>query len=99
MSGYKQLSRLTPCQRFDIRAPIWNGNQNRRMVGLDIRRIGTHNAIHFTYRRKSDGELSIPDTYYFDGTLQHQIDFDKMNVRGITLLLVPFEHLQILQRV
>lgn len=99
MNDIKELSRLTPCNLFKIRAPIWNGEQRRRQVGLDIRRIGTHNEIHFTYRRKSDGELSMPDKYYFDGKLQHEIDFEKVVIKGTTLLIVPFENLQILYRV
>ena len=67
MSEIKELSRTTVCTLFKIRAPIWNGG--KKMVGLNMQRITKHNEIHFTYVRKSDGELSIPDKYYFDGDL------------------------------
>ena len=97
MSEIKQLPRDTVCNLFKIRAPIWNGG--KKMVGLDAKRITYHNEIHFTYVRKSDGELSIPDHYYFDGKLLHELDFERQNVKGTTLVIIPFEHLQILERV
>jgi len=97
MSGIKRLDRTTPCTLFKIRSPIWNGGS--RKVGLDIRRIGKHNEIQFTYVRKSDGELSIPDHYYFDGSLQHEIDFEKKAVKGTYLLIIPFDNLQRLERI
>lgn len=90
------LNRLTPCQLFEIRAPIWNGG--KKMVGLNIGRIGPHNEIRFTYRRKSDGELSIPDAYYFDGNKLKDIDYTRQNVKGTTLVLIPFSDLEILER-
>ena len=93
----KQLSRNTVCNLFKIRAPIWNGG--KKMVGLDARRITYHNEIHFTYRRKSDGELSIPDPYYFDGNLLRELDFEKQMVKGTMLVIIPFEHLQLLERI
>jgi hypothetical protein len=97
MSEVKQLDRNTVCNLFKIRAPIWNGG--KKMVGLDAKRITYHNEIHFTYVRKSDGELSIPDHYYFDGRLLHELDFERQNVKGTTLVIIPFEHLQILERI
>lgn len=69
------------------------------MVGLNKARIQKHNEIHFTYRRKSDGELSFPDPYYFDGALLNEIDYELKNVRGTTLVLIPFTDLEILERV
>ena len=69
------------------------------MVGLNMQRIGPHNEIHFTYVRKSDGELSIPDVYYFDGKLLKEIDFERQVVNGTYLAIIPFEHLQLLERV
>ena len=97
MAEIKQLPRDTVCNLFKIRAPIWNGG--KKMVGLDAKRITYHNEIHFTYVRKSDGELSIPDHYYFDGKLLQELDFERQNVKGTTLVIIPFEHLQILERV
>lgn len=92
----RQLPRLTTCVLFEINSPIWNGG--RKMVGLNIQRIGKHNEIHFTYRRKSDGQLSIPDTYYFDGDKLEQLDFQHQAVKGVTLVLVPFTELELLER-
>lgn len=91
------LNRMTPAQLFEIRAPIWNGG--KKMVGLNERRIGAHNEIRFTYRRKSDGELSIPDVYYFNGNKLREIDYTRQNVKGTTLVLIPFSDLEILERV
>lgn len=97
MTGVKELNRLTVCQLFKIRAPIWNGG--KRKVGLNLHRIRKHNEIIFTYRRKSDGELSMPDKYYFDGDLLKGLDYELQNRRRTTLVLVPFDDLQILRRV
>jgi len=92
-----KLDRLTIAQRFDINSPIWNGGEKK--VGLALNRIKRHNEIHFKYRRKSDGELSMPDVYYFDGRLIKGLDYEVMNVKGITLVLIPFRDLEILERV
>lgn len=97
MTDVKELNRLTVCQLFKIRAPIWGGG--KRTVGLNLHRIRKHNEIIFTYRRKTDGELSMPDKYYFDGDLLKGLDYEIQNVKGTSLVLVPFEHLQILRRV
>jgi hypothetical protein len=97
MNDVKKLPRDTVCNLFKIRAPIWGGG--KKSVGLDAKRITYHNEIHFTYVRKSDGELSIPDHYYFDGRLLHELDFERQNVKGTTLVIIPFEHLQILERI
>lgn len=95
----KQLSRLTPCALFKIRAPIWNGKAQKRVVGLNKMLIRQHNEIHFTYIRKSDNELSIPGAFYFDGSKLSEIDYELQNVRGTTLVLIPFTDLQALERV
>lgn len=97
MSEIQQLSRTTVCTLFKIRAPIWNGG--KKMVGLNMQRITKHNEIHFTYVRKSDGELSIPDAYYFDGDLLKEIDFEKQAIQGTYLAIIPFEHIKRLERV
>lgn len=97
MNDVKKLPRDTVCNLFKIRAPIWGGG--KKSVGLDAKRITYHNEIQFTYVRKSDGELSIPDHYYFDGKLLQELDFEKQMVKGTMLVIIPFEHLQILERV
>lgn len=93
----KELPRKTVCTLFSIRQPIWNGG--KRKVGLAQPRIGEHNEIEFTYVRKSDGEKSYPDRYYISGEKIRALDFDRMNVKGLTLVLVPFDQLEKLVRV
>ena len=93
----KELPRKTVCTLFKINTPIWNGG--KRKVGLALPRIGEHNEIEFTYRRKSDGELSYPDRYYISGEKIRALDFDRMNVKGLTLILIPFDQLERLVRV
>lgn len=99
MPEVKQLSRTTVCSLFEIRAPIWNGAAKKRMVGLNLQRVRKHNEIHFTYVRKSDGEKSIPDAYYFDGDLLKGLDYEVQNQKGTSLVLIPFHDLQLLERV
>lgn len=98
MSDIKELSRLTACTLFKIKAPRWNGNKGK-IVGLDMSRLTKHNEIMFTYVRKSDGELSIPDHFYFDGDQVKQIDFEHQRIGNTTLVLVPLEHLSKLVRI
>lgn len=91
------LPRTTVCTLFSIKAPIWNGGKKK--VGLRADRIGEHNEIEFTYRRKSDGELSIPDHYYISRKKIESLDFERQNTKGVTLIIVPFDQLEILSRV
>jgi len=90
-----QLNRTTVATLFEINSPIWNGGKKK--VGLAAYRLSKHNEIHFTYRRKSDGELSLPDVYYFDGDKAK--DCERQNVKGMELVLVPFSDLELLERV
>lgn len=93
----KQLPRMTVCTLFKINAPIWGGG--KKSVGLALNRITKHNEIEFTYVRKSDGEKSIPNKYYFDGEKLHELDFERQNVKGLTLVIIPFDELEKLERV
>lgn len=94
----KVLSRTTVCEVFNIQAPKWNGNANRREVGLALDRIRKHNEIHFTYVRKSDGQQSIPGNFYFDGESIKGLDYEIQNRKGRSLVIVPFDHLERLER-
>lgn len=94
----KTLPRLTVCELFKINSPKWNGSASRREVGLALDRIKKHNEIEFTYRRKSDGELSIPDRYYFDGDNLKGLDYEVQVRKGTKLVIVPFDHLERLVR-
>ena len=92
------LSRNTPCTLYKIRTPLWNGSVGKRVVGLAEYRITKHNEIEFTYIRKSDGEKSIPDHYYFDG--DRKDEYRRQSVKGgMTLVLVPLDELEPLTRV
>lgn len=93
-----KLDRLTPCQLFKIRSPIWSGSSERRKVGLNAALIKMDNCIQFTYRRKSDGQLSIPGEWYFDGSKLNQVDYERINRKGTTLVLIPFKDLEVLER-
>ena len=90
------LKRTQVCALFEINSPIWGGGE--KSVGLARQRVGKHNEIRFKYRRKSDGELSIPDIYYFDGDLLTHIDFKRQMIRGLELVIIPFKHLELLER-
>lgn len=91
------ISKLTPCVPFEIKAPMWLGG--KKAVGLNKQRIGEHNEINFGYVRKSDGLRSIPDTYYISGSKIKNNNYSEMNIKGITLVIVPFVDLEILERV
>lgn len=97
MNDIKELNRLTPCTLFKINSPIWGGG--KKCVGLARDRITKNNEIEFTYVRKSDGQKSIPDHYYFDGDLLKDIDFEIQAVKGTYLVIIPFEYLNKLMRV
>jgi hypothetical protein len=94
-----KLSRLTPCEVFKIDRPKWNGSAERREVGLALDRIKRHNSIEFTYVRKSDGHKSYPDIYYFDGRNVRGLDYEIQNRKGRNLVIIPFTHLEILERI
>jgi len=91
----KVLPRTQPCTLFEIRAPQWNGGKKK--VGLAKYRIGDHNEIRFLYKKK-DGTFSIPGNFYFDGAKLKEIDFERMNVKGLTLVMIPFDELDQLVR-
>lgn len=90
------LDRLVTCTPFDINAPMWLGG--RKAVGLNERRIGQHNEINFGYVRKSDGKKSIPDTYYISGKKIRNGNYPIMITKGVSLVIIPFIDLEILER-
>jgi hypothetical protein len=91
----KKLDRTTTCTLFPIRYPQWNGGKPH--VGLNISRLTPHNEITIDYTRKSDGQKTWPDTYYYDNTNRDR--YEVQNWKGVELLLVPIADLYILQRV
>lgn len=109
--GVKELPRLTVCTLFEMRKPPTNyGKEDMEKweVGLNLRRLkdlntgvirNKHVEIAFKYRRKSDGELSLPDHYYFDADKLDQIDFEVQMWKSTPLVKIPFKELEILRRV
>lgn len=82
---------------FDIGSPRWNGDRTHKIVGLALWRLNKHNVIRFTYRHVSDGQLSIPGTYYFDGEKYNPVKYQHQEVKGTKLVLVPFSDLEVLE--
>ena len=74
------------------------GSSDKRVVGLAEYRIQKHNEIQFTYVRKRDGKKSIPDSYYFDGNKLKTHDYERQEVKGTKLVIVPLNDLEILVR-
>lgn len=93
-----RIDRLTPCTVFDLRTPIWNNG--KRVVGLNKARITRHNEINLSYVRKSDGQRSFPDPYYFNGEKLEHMEFAEQTVKGgVKLVLIPFSELEPLERI
>lgn len=91
----KQLPRTTVCTLFEIKMPRWK----ERTVGLALHRVTKHNEVRILYRRKSDGQLTYPDNYYFDGDLLKGLDYEVQAIKGINIVLVPIKDLEILERI
>lgn len=72
---------------------MWRGGD--RMVGLARNRIGQHNIIKFGYRRKSDGQLSIPDPWYFNGDKLSENHYETVAHKGVQLVYIPFMDLEL----
>jgi hypothetical protein len=87
------------CTLFKINSPMWMGSPKKRAVGLDISRISKHNEVEFTYVSKRTDEKSIPDHFYFDGDKLKQLDFQRQSFGHVTVAIIPFSELEILERV
>lgn len=91
------LGRTTVCSLFKIRSVRWK----KRCIGLANYRIGTHNEIHILQVGK-DGERYFPDTYYISkakiekGVKAGEYEVD--NRKGVYLIIVPINDLEILER-
>jgi len=88
----KVISRTTPLNYFELKFPIWNGG--KRVVGLNQTRIGFHNKIKITYKRK-DGTESFPDDYYISGEKARSFPTQVLK-GGVTVHLIPLSELEIL---
>lgn len=88
-----RLSRTTPCQQIEIRAPRWK----QRVVGIASFRVGTHNAIDIIKTDK-EGKRYYPDLLYGSGEMIRSCD-KQVLPSGVTLYLVPIANLEPLERV
>jgi len=90
------LNRLTPCQVTEIKTPVWNGGQ--RKVGIATYKIGLHNEIKITAKRK-DGTQIYPISFYISG--EKARSYPKEPVRSnpsIELYMIPIKDLETLER-
>lgn len=88
----KVVSRTLPMVYFELGFPIWNGG--KRVVGLADYKIGFHNKIKLTYKRK-DGSESFPDDYYISGEKAKTFPTQVLK-GGVTVHLIPLSELEIL---
>ena len=88
-----KLSRLTVCQKFDIRRPRWK----QRAVGLAVYRLGEHNEIEILAANK-EGERYHPDTYYISKKKALNSGYERQITKGVELVIVPIKDLELLER-
>lgn len=88
-----KLGRLTVCQKFDIKKPLWGG----RKVGLNIDRIGDHNEVNILYKN-SDGEQLYPFPLYISGEKTKDYPVQKLKNYPVTLRIIPIADLERLER-
>jgi len=88
------LSRTTPCQKFTIKMPIWDG----RKVGLATYKIGQHNEIEIL-AKNSYGDRIYPRTFYISGDNAKTYPIKALkNNPNITIYEIPISKLDILER-
>lgn len=85
--------------KFRLGSPVWNGDAKRREVGLAEWRLNNnrHNAIEFTYVRKSDNKRSIPGWFYFDSNKRYQEKYQSQLLKGTKVIKIPMDHLENLE--
>lgn len=89
-----QLSKDTPCNHIEIRAPRWK----ERVIGIAKFRVGMHNSIDIVATNK-EGERYYPDTYYMSGADIAKHEVQKLKNGGVEVYLVPINELSVLERV
>ena len=89
-----KLSRFTPANKIEIKAPIWNTQE----IGIATFRVGHHNEIHILKTDK-DGKRLHPLPLYMSGAdiKTHPIEPVKSN-HNIKLYIVPISELEVLER-
>ncbi|CAB4151270.1 hypothetical protein UFOVP585_9 [uncultured Caudovirales phage] len=86
------LSKLTSCNKINIRAPRWK----ERTVGIASYCIGTHNEIDIAYKNRA-GEKLYPSPLYASASLIKSCPTQKLS-SGVLLYLVPISSLETLER-
>ena len=87
-----KLSQTTPVQHIVIEKPRWK----QRVIGVATFRVGHHNMIEITAKKK-DGTKYYPDQYYMSGEniKKHEV---QLLPSGVKLYLIPINELEILER-
>lgn len=90
-----KLSRFTPCNKFEIRTPVWGG----RKVGLATYKVGIHNQIDILIVNQ-DGNRLYPNSLYINGkdVKKYPIEPVKSNP-NVKLYIIPINDLEPLERV
>lgn len=90
-----QLRKLTPCELFKIKYPIWGG----RKVGLATYKIGHHNEVQILTTNK-DGERLYPHALYISGEKARQYPREPVKSNpNIKLHIIPINDLETLERI
>lgn len=90
-----KLSRLTPCQLFEIKVPIWGG----RKVGLATYKVGQDNEIRIL-KRDVNGTLLYPQPLYISGEKAKTYPVEPVRSNpNIKLYIIPINDLELLERV
>lgn len=90
-----QLSKMTPCNLFKIKTPVWGG----RMVGINKAKVGMHNEIRIEYKN-TDGELIYPQPFYINGEAVQKYEAKPLKkYPNVYLYWLPINELEILERI
>ena len=90
-----QLSKMTPCQLFKIKSPVWGG----RKVGLATYKVGQHNEIRIEYKN-SEGELVYPQPLYISGEQARQYPIQPVRSNpNVKLYVIPINDMKVLERI
>lgn len=90
-----KLSRFTPCQKFNIKNPVWGG----RKVGLATYKVGLHNEIHILTVNTA-GERVYPQPLYISGEQARQYPIEPVKSNpNVKLYIIPINDLETLERI
>ena len=90
-----KLSRFTPCNKFNIKTPVWGG----RKVGLATYKIGAHNEIEIL-TTNTNGERIYPNSFYVSGQNARKYPLEPVRSNpNVKLHIIPINDLESLERV